>query len=407
MADIRKRTGNKGTTYQVRYIREDSPSGYSYATFATLKEARSFTENLGSLSAVPGGSAISVPEAVDRWLDVCERIGRDGREKVELETHKEYSRRAKVIKEYRWTKPLYQLEAPDIVNFRTWLLENKTRDLARRCLSSFHSVLIEMKREGRLESDPAMGITIKAGGRYEDEDGEVVIPSDDEVRAIYAAADRLIRKNDYMAERWARYRPLIYLAGFTGMRPSEFRGLSWTQVMGDSIRVTQRADRTGNIGPVKSRAGRRTIYVAAFVTEMLEAWRKDCPASTHDLVFPTASGKPMALVNFRAGCWDPLLKEAGLTERVERKGKPVDIPKYTPYALRHYYASKLIEGGYDLKFIQKAMGHSKIEITFNIYGHLIRGREEQYRQTAENLATRILGEIPCGEFVAKALEAAE
>ncbi|WP_406873324.1 site-specific integrase [Aminobacter sp. P9b] len=407
MADIRKRTGRKGTTYQVRYPSRTAKTGYEYATFDTLKEARAFTENLGSFESVPGGQAISVVDAVDRWLSICEKIGRDGREKVEKQTYNEYARRAKVIKEYRWTKPLHELEQPDVVAFRKWLLETRTRDLARRCLSSFHSVIIEMKSEGLIKGDPAAGITIKSGGRYEEEDGEVVIPTDEEVREIYAAADRMAQKNNYMAEVWARYRPLIYLAGFTGMRPSEYRGLSWKGLAGGQVRITQRADKTGDIGPVKSRAGRRTLFIPSFLVEMLEAWRTDCPASAQDLVFPTASGKPMALVNFRAGAWDPLMKEAGLVDEEVRRGKTVLIPRYTPYALRHYFASKLIEGGHDLKFIQKAMGHSKIEITFNIYGHLIRGRDEHYRESAEKLAAQILGERPCGEFVANTLEAAE
>ena len=102
-----------------------------------------------------------------------------------------------------------------------------------------------------------------------------------------------------------------------------------------------------------------------------------------------------------------LLFDLGLVDEEERRGKTVLVPRYTPYALRHYFASKLIEGGHDLKFIQKAMGHSKIEITFNIYGHLIRGRDEHYRESAEKLAAQILGERPCGEFVANTLEAAE
>ena len=42
MADIRKRTGAKGTTYQVRYPTPGTKSGYAYATFSTLKEARAF-----------------------------------------------------------------------------------------------------------------------------------------------------------------------------------------------------------------------------------------------------------------------------------------------------------------------------------------------------------------------------
>jgi len=84
--------GRKGTTYQVRYPSRTAKTGYEYATFDTLKEARAFTENLGSYKSVPGGQAISVIEAVDRWLSICEKIGRDGREKVEKQTYNEYPR---------------------------------------------------------------------------------------------------------------------------------------------------------------------------------------------------------------------------------------------------------------------------------------------------------------------------
>jgi integrase len=399
MADIRKRSGSKGTTYQVRYPR--GSNGYAYATFDTLKEARAFTENLGALEGSPGGRSMSVVEAIEGWLQICEKIGRDGRERVEVETYKEYRRRAKVMKEYDWLKPVHELVPADIVAFRNWLLLNKTRDLARRTLSSFHSVMIEMHRQGQVRVDPAAGITIRSGGRYEDEEADIEIPTDAEVRAIYAAADRLAVKNDYLAKCWARYRPLIYLAGFTGMRPSEIRGLSWSQVGSDHIKVSQRADRTGRLGPVKSRAGRRTLYLPKIVIDMLNDWRSVCPKSPDDLVFPTASGAPLALVNFRAGAWDPLMREAKLTKAVSRNGKTVSVPKYTPYALRHYFASKLIETGRDLKFIQTAMGHSKIEVTFNVYGHLIRGREEQHRKSAEDLAAIVLSAAPCGDSVAQ------
>src|SRR5690606_3456986 len=109
MADIRKRTGKKGTNYQVRYPSNTTSSGYAFATFNTLKEARYFTENLGSMKDVPGGVTMTIPEAVRRWLDICEKIGRDGREKVEPETLKEYQRRARVMSEYSWPKALHEI----------------------------------------------------------------------------------------------------------------------------------------------------------------------------------------------------------------------------------------------------------------------------------------------------------
>ena len=150
MASIRKREGKRGTSYQVRV---STPTGYVYENFATLKEARAYAQNVGTLHDAPG-SKLTVAEAVDRWLAICEKVGRDGRERVEPETLKGYQYRATIMKSYRWTKVIGKLEPSDIVAFRTWLLESFSRDLARKTLSSFHSVLIEMKHQGLITSDP-------------------------------------------------------------------------------------------------------------------------------------------------------------------------------------------------------------------------------------------------------------
>ncbi|RVI34221.1 tyrosine-type recombinase/integrase [Sinorhizobium meliloti] len=391
MSDIRKRTGAKGTNYQVRYPSKAAKSGYAYATFATRKEARDFSENLGAVKVSPSGTKLDVADAVDRWLAICEKIGRDGRETVEPETLKEYKRRAKVAKEYAWLKQIHELEPADIVRFRTWLLENKTRDLARRTLSSFHSILIEMKLQGFLKDDPAAGITIRSDGRYEDEDSDAEIPSDQEVRDILAATERLRTKNDFMAKCWARYKPMIHLAVFSGMRPSEYRGLPWINLAEGVVSVRQRADKTGIIGPVKSKAGRRTLRISSQITDMIFEWREQCPKSDDDLVFPTDSGKPIALSNFVASAWAPLMREAGLVISDETKGVSILRPKYSPYCLRHYQASKLIEKSKDAKYIQTFMGHSDIKITYNTYGHLMKDREDRHKQTAEEIAADLLG----------------
>ncbi len=406
MADIRKRVGKKGTTYQVRYPSKAVKSGYAFKSFDTLKEARAFTQNLGSLADDISTHIKTVPQAVELWLDICEKIGRDGRETVEPETLKEYRHRGRIMQEYQWPKHLQELEAADVVHFRNWLLENKSRDQARRTLSSFHSIIIEMKHQGHVQHDPAVGISIKSGGRYDTEDSEVEIPSDQEMRDIFSAANVLGKKNDFMEKCWARYRPMIYLAGFSGMRPSEYRGLAWENIFEDRVAVQQRADKTGIIGPVKSKAGRRTIYLPTLVTEMIFEWQERCPSSDFDLVFPTDSGKPINLGNFRAGAWIPLMKEVGLMQTDEVNGREISRPKYTPYALRHYFASKLIEMGKDFKFIQDTMGHSKIEITLNVYGHLLKDREEAKKQTAEELAAELL-DFTCGKSVASPREAAE
>lgn len=403
MTDIRKRTGAKGTTYQVRHPSKATKSGYAYATFNTLKEARAFVESGKAQSAGQAAKSTirTVRQAADLWLNICEKTGRNGREPVEPTTLMEYRRRCKVMQEFQWDIDLQEIGPTDVVRFRDWMLRNKTRDLARRTLSSFHSIMIEMMHQGHLQHDPAVGITVKSGGRYEDDQKEIEIPSDTEMQSILQAADRMAEKNDQLRRTWLRYRPMIYLAAFSGMRPSELRGLTWSNIYDDHIRITQRADIKGRLGPVKSKAGRRTIYLPQIVMEMLLDWKPHCPASKFDLVFPTASGRPQMLGRFRRSGWVPLLKEAGIVEP-DPKNPRTFKPKYTIYSLRHYFASRLIEQGCDFKYIQQTMGHSKIETTLNVYGHLMKDRDDMRKQTAELLATQLLGKT-CGKSVASLL----
>ena len=51
------------------------------------------------------------------------------------------------------------------------------------------------------------------------------------------------------------------------------------------------------------------------------------------------------------------------------------IKRYTPYSLRHFFASMLIEKNKSLKYIQTVMGHETIKMTLDVYGHIIRRKE--------------------------------
>ncbi len=84
MSDIRKRTGKKGTTYQVRYASSATKAGYAYATFDTRKEALAFVES-GKARRTANRyhqEIRTVSDGVHKWLDVCEKEGRGGRDPV-------------------------------------------------------------------------------------------------------------------------------------------------------------------------------------------------------------------------------------------------------------------------------------------------------------------------------------
>lgn len=70
-----------------------------------------------------------------------------------------------------------------------------------------------------------------------------------------------------------------------------------------------------------------------------------------------------------------LMEEAGLVTEIEEKGRKILLKRYTPYSLRHFFASMLIEKNKSLKYIQTVMGHESIKMTFDVYGHIIRRKE--------------------------------
>ncbi|UOQ61892.1 tyrosine-type recombinase/integrase [Leucobacter rhizosphaerae] len=53
--------------------------------------------------------------------------------------------------------------------------------------------------------------------------------------------------------------------------------------------------------------------------------------------------------------------------------------------LRHFYASGLIDSGCDVVTVQRAMGHSKAQITLDVYGHLWKTAEDRTRKAAQGL----------------------
>jgi integrase len=409
MSDIRRRKGKKGTTYQVRYPSKSSVKGYAYKAFETLKEARAFLES-GSArqGARPSKSDVhTVAQATDLWLKACKKEGINGREPVTDYTLKNYEYRAEFIKAFDWTKDTIDVAAPDIVAFRSWLLGGDiSRDLAGKVLSSLHSVMKEMVIRGHLLHNPVTGISIRAESRYQE---PVVIPTRQDVVKLLQAADRLANsKNKLTARTWLRYRPMLYLAVDSGMRPQEYLAISRSALRDKGVYVDRAIEGGGTeISVTKTPAGRRFIELSPETLAMIRHYAENhAIRNDHDLVFPTDTGQWQSRRNWQRRGFNVACEAAGLTnpvvvdgKAVFVDGKPVHEVKYRPYDLRHFFASMLIEKRTNLKKIQTLMGHTNIETTLNVYGHLL---EENERK--EDVPIGLLGGLlqsSCGESVAQ------
>ena len=77
-------------------------------------------------------------------------------------------------------------------------------------------------------------------------------------------------------------------------------------------------------------------------------------------LFVGRDGGPVTPGAFWQNLWRPLLKRSGVRYR-------------KPHALRHTFASLLIQQGESLAYVRDQMGHHSIKMTVDIYGHLVPG----------------------------------
>lgn len=90
------------------------------------------------------------------------------------------------------------------------------------------------------------------------------------------------------------FRLPIWFAIDTGARQAEILGIKWGDVNCQTGEVhIRRSWRHGAFYEPKTRAGRRVVEVSAELLRELKVWRLRCPKGEHDLVFPSATGKPM------------------------------------------------------------------------------------------------------------------
>lgn len=132
------------------------------------------------------------------------------------------------------------------------------------------------------------------------------------------------------------------------------------------IRVRQRADRWQRLGPLKSAASRRDVPMGPIVINALKEWRLACPKNELDLVFPTGAGNVESLANIYNRGLAPLQVRAGIVSgpkldrhgkpALDKQGKPIMLPKYGLHALRHFFASWLIDQGFGQSASRRSWG---------------------------------------------------
>ncbi len=177
----------------------------------------------------------------------------------------------------------------------------------------------------------------------------------------------------------------VHLAAFCGLRIGEIFGLQAANVDFDRgcIHIRTSLSRHDGLKAPKSAAGNRTVAMPRHVAELLWQWieRHQRP-NAKGLMFAYRDGRPMNADGFRQGSWGPLLVRAGLATEYLK-------PTFHFHALRHFAGSWMIDSGWSLPEVAKALGHSKVDMTLGVYAHALQNRAADNAQM-QALSDRLL-----------------
>jgi integrase len=155
---------------------------------------------------------------------------------------------------------------------------------------------------------------------------------------------------------------------YAGLRRGELQALQAGDIDLDQgvIRVRRSWDDKEGVIETKSRAGTRTVPIAAVLRGHLLAHHLRHGRPTTGLIFGRTQTRPFSPSSLRLRALSAWRNAAGgpLT--------PIGL-----HECRHTFASLMIAAGVNAKALSSYLGHSSIQITLDRYGHLMPGNEQE------------------------------
>ncbi|MFD9999827.1 tyrosine-type recombinase/integrase [[Kitasatospora] papulosa] len=123
--------------------------------------------------------------------------------------------------------------------------------------------------------------------------------------------------------------------------------------------------------------------------EITLPWRKpDGPKVTARLLFTNAANGIVWRSNFNVQDWKPALALAGLIPDAGPDGKYNSAREHGMHALRHFYASVLLDAGENIKAVSQYLGHTDPALTLRVYAHLMPSSQERTTRAVDNALQR-------------------
>ena len=175
---------------------------------------------------------------------------------------------------------------------------------------------------------------------------------------------------------YCKYYEVVYILFHTGMRISEFCGLTLRDIdlKKRIINIDHQLQRTSDmryvIESTKTNAGTRKLPITEDVARCFRAIIEDREPPQREkfidgyagFLFYDKDGNPLVAMHWEHR-FNHMVKRYNDIYRIQ-------MPNITPHICRHTYCSNMAKSGMNPKTLQYLMGHSDIGVTLNTYTHL-------------------------------------
>lgn len=383
MAHIQRRGERGNYRYKVRYL---NPDGREQSrTFVRRADAETFLTSVTSdilrgQYVDPRAGRVRFADYAQEWLD-RQSFAPSTREAVQ-------SRFAAHVYPVLGSRMISEIRPSVAQSWATGMSRKSGAQLApatvRVIMANVSSVLTAAVDDGIIASNPfassAMRATRKAASR-QIAAKTIEVWSDERVQAVL----------DALAGAAPRYHAVAVLAAESGLRQGEVLGLTrenvdWLrglihvrqqllQVKGRIVLGPPKYDKERTV-PLTTRAKvALSAHMAAYppIAAVLP-WRElTGPARVANLIFSTRERRPVNRNTFNAVTWKPALERAGVPP-TRANGM---------HALRHAWASSLVDAGVNIKTVAGYLGHADAAFTLRVYVHPMATDDEAARGALE------------------------
>ncbi|MCD9902974.1 tyrosine-type recombinase/integrase [Streptomyces anulatus] len=283
---------------------------------------------------------------------------------------------------YLGTRPLGSFQPAHIRDWVQQLQANGVRgSYARTIYSNVRAALSAAVDDGHLPRNPCAARSVRP-------------PTVDTKRVTPWTTERLFAVRAGLPDR---YQAMVDLGGGCGLRQGEILGVAVDAIdfRSDTLHVVQqlKLSRSKPVFAPPKGGKLRDVPLPGPVADALRAHMKQFPPVEITLPWKVAGGplvtKRLIFTGPRGGhvwrtslneeAWKPALASAGVIPTPAAGAPHVESRENGMHAMRHFYASVLLDAGENIKALAEYLGHSDPGLTLRVYAHLMPSSQERTR----------------------------